>query len=492
MAKLAIIALFRPEHRHLAQVWKFFPFRKDTDYLYLHAGSEDELPRHERLAAISFSGQPREAVSSIQKYLQKHKLTRLCFASLASYRLWAEVLGLPSISLYGSKKLSLADVSGLAEGTMEEIVSLVSLLRKTPAVLSGEAGSFAHPPDSNVYPDFNAWQKTGFGELLLTRNQDLVSAVCASRLPLFSLSHYQSGLLHANLAIDEENPDFLQTLIRLDQAADLARHNPESSPLPPDLQLPAQTSYSLFAEYYDTYMSHVNYEEWVDLMLTWYKQFSKQPARKVLELACGTANAAEILVFRGFEVDACDKSPHMLHKADTKAFKPNLFLNSLTDPLPRKDYDFIFCLFDSINYLTQKAAIKTLLKNVREALRPGGIFIFDISTLFNSLDNFNNTTNFTRVKDGYLVQISTFEALSNRQITHLMLFRRSLSGYDRLEERHAQRVYRSPELAELTASSGLKLKAIFNPEMRTNLLQKMNADIDERYYRLFFLLQKDE
>ncbi len=126
------------------------------------------------------------------------------------------------------------------------------------------------------------------------------------------------------------------------------------------------------------------------------------------------------------------------------------------------------------------------------ALRPGGVFIFDISTLLNSLENFNETTSLTRVRDGYLIHNSNYEILSNRQITSFTLFRRNNLSFERLEEKHSQRVYRSPELAEMISSSPLKLKAIHAPEMRTNLLSKLGSDIDNRYFRLFFVLQKDE
>lgn len=250
------------------------------------------------------------------------------------------------------------------------------------------------------------------------------------------------------------------------------------------------SSYSLFAQYYDSYMSHVDYEQWVDLILSWHKRIAGAAPKRILELACGTANAAEILVFRGFEVDACDNSPYMLHMAAGKPFKPSLFLNSLTDPIPRDGYDLIFCLFDSFNYLTKKAEAALLLKNVYKALKPGGTFIFDISTLHNSLENFCDTTSFTRVRDGYLIQISSFEPLAYRQITHFFLFRKDLGTYERFEERHVQKVYRTPEVVDLCAKSNLQLKAIFAPETRPNLLSRDGNDLDNRYYRLFFLLQK--
>ncbi|MCK4311139.1 MAG: 4-hydroxythreonine-4-phosphate dehydrogenase PdxA, partial [Candidatus Cloacimonetes bacterium] len=71
-------------------------------------------------------------------------------------------------------------------------------------------------------------------------------------------------------------------------------------------------NYSLFAKYYDKYMSHVSYDKWVNFLL---KQFSKshnENPKRVLELACGTANISNRLVKKGLHVDASDISEEML------------------------------------------------------------------------------------------------------------------------------------------------------------------------------------
>ena len=49
---------------------------------------------------------------------------------------------------------------------------------------------------------------------------------------------------------------------------------------------------------------------------------------------------------------------------------------------------------------------------------------------------------------------------------------------------------RTPELVELCAASKLRLKAIFSPDTRPNLISRDGNDLDNRYFRLFFLLQK--
>jgi SAM-dependent methyltransferase len=486
LATLAVISLNREEHRRLLEVWKFYPFLLDLHYHYLYTGpdSSSDLPEHTGFASQAFTVKHSGGINLIRDYLVEKGIERICFASLESFALWANLQDIKYLTLYTAKNHTLADLRGCAELSSEELAALLNAAKIHPALLQSEAALSGSNKDAVIYPDYQSWLQNGSGETLLSANPDLLSAICSTNLEHYRISHIWSGGEAANLALGGDGDSYVHTLNRLSQF--------ERQALPVLAgQSACVPAYTLFAEYYDSYMSHVNYEEWLDLMLSWYRRFSRTPLKRVLEVACGTANAAELLVFRGYEVDACDSSPSMLHIADGKVFKPRLFRASLTDPLPHKDYDFIFCLFDSINYLTHRSEIRALIKHAKAALRPGGIFVFDISTLGNSLQNFNDSTTFTRVRDGYLVHVSNYEILSNRQLTHFTLFRKNGANYDKYEERHVQRVYRSDELVDLLAGSELHLKAIFAPETHANLLNKAGSGIDERYYRLFFLLQKE-
>lgn len=490
MNSLAVIALNQFERQQLAALWKFFPFGGELRWFYLYTGREDleELPAHPSFLPKAFSGQ--DPIGEMREFIRSEEIQNLCFASLSTESQFNQKTASPLITLYDSASLSVADLSTLKDGFSGRISELCLALDRPPAILRSEAETMGVPKDASIYADFDSFRRACYGELLCTGNRDLVSAVCHSHPAAFTIRHFGENLQALNLVLNEESADFLAALNRLRQAgANALQSGPGNRAGVPSAY---QASYSLFAQYYDSYMSHVSYEQWVDLILSWHKRFAGQAPKRILEHACGTANAAEILVFRGYEVEACDISPYMLHVADDKPFKPALFLNSLTEPIPRGEYDLIFCLFDSFNYLTKKAEVGQLLKNVYKALNPGGTFIFDISTLNNSLENFCDTTSFSRVRDGYLIQISSYELLTYRQITHFFLFRKNLNSYDRYEERHVQRVYRTQELVELCAASKLQLKAIFTPDTRPNLLNRDGNDLDNRYARLFFLLQKPQ
>lgn len=239
-------------------------------------------------------------------------------------------------------------------------------------------------------------------------------------------------------------------------------------------------------------MAHVDYDLWYNLLTNWQKIYSRRPHDKVLELACGTANMACRFVQSGSRVDACDLSFQMLENAWRKELKPNLYEASLTDPIPGRDYDLILCLFDSINYLSYRAQISTCLDEVAKALAAGGLFIFDISTLLNSMENFSDSCRWIKERDSGLVHESFYEMGQRRQTSRLSLFKRWGASYSLQEEEHRQRVFLVQELIEIIQDSPLQLKAIHSTNHKTNFYPKKLSGIDHRHYRLFFILIKDE
>jgi len=252
-----------------------------------------------------------------------------------------------------------------------------------------------------------------------------------------------------------------------------------------------QASYSFFAEFYDRYMAHVDYAAWLEMILAWARRFHTGPLARVLEIACGTANISEQLVFKGMKVDACDLSPFMLREANRKCFKPNLFRASLDMPLPYcETFDLILCLFDSVNYLLEISEVKATLQHVREALKPGALFVFDISTLQNSRENFDDLVQHHRFGNAMIVHHARFDELGMRQKSSLTLYRKRRLGYVMSEEHHNQRVYRHREILSLISSSQMELLGIFNPDTRANLLAKRHQNLDEQYPRLFYMLRR--
>jgi len=249
-------------------------------------------------------------------------------------------------------------------------------------------------------------------------------------------------------------------------------------------------NYSIFAEYYDNYMSHVDYNNWVDFVLSHYnKIFGKSPAR-ILELACGSGNVSSLLVKKGLTVDASDISAEMLKIASGKPFPPNLKLNKMTDELPTNKYDLVLLLFDSLNYLHDPNEIELLFNNVYNTIVENGIFIFDITTPKNCENHFDGFINVEEIRDDIFIHESEYEPTTNFQSTKLTFIKKKGFLYARYDEEHKQKIFKVSKIINCINNSEFKLKGIYSIGYEENLIDHNPKILDSNFSRLFFILEK--
>ena len=140
-------------------------------------------------------------------------------------------------------------------------------------------------------------------------------------------------------------------------------------------------SYTVLAEFYDQLTTDVPYVRWANYL---EKQFArhKNPIRSIVELGCGTGTLAAILAARGYQVTAVDLSPDMLSVAAEKCEELDVQLvcqdmSKLALPMQA---DAVICCLDSLNYVTRPAQVQRTFQRVFRALKPGGLFLFDVKT----------------------------------------------------------------------------------------------------------------
>jgi 4-hydroxythreonine-4-phosphate dehydrogenase len=248
--------------------------------------------------------------------------------------------------------------------------------------------------------------------------------------------------------------------------------------------------YGRFAPFYDNYMKHVNYDNWVEFILKKHRDFRKKEPQKILELACGTGNITIRLDSHEREVFGMDNSPEMLKIAERKNHNINFFLGDFTKPLQYFDFDIILLLFDSINYLHEPQKLMDLFQVVYQALQKEGLFIFDISTVLNCEENFDGFVNLEEDLHSYMIHQSVFDYDSRILKTKLTFFIRKGFIYERYDEVHFQKIFLCTELIELIEKTSFKLVGVFSRHSSRNFINKINNDLDRTYQRLYFVLQK--
>jgi SAM-dependent methyltransferase len=96
----------------------------------------------------------------------------------------------------------------------------------------------------------------------------------------------------------------------------------------------------------------------------------------IVDLGCGGGQWLELLGAKGYRVCGVDQSASMIRAAHRRVPKGKFIHGSFADvELPR--CDAVTSLGEPINYLDGDAAIRRTFGRVYDALRPGGIFIFD-------------------------------------------------------------------------------------------------------------------
>lgn len=250
-----------------------------------------------------------------------------------------------------------------------------------------------------------------------------------------------------------------------------------------------EESYHKFARYYDEYMQHVDYESWVNFVLSHYNQVHEKSAVKIHELACGTGNIATRLVQRGYDVSASDISSSMIDIARSKPFSADFSVKDMRDKLPEKEYDLILLLFDSLNYLYPISEIEAMFDNIHNGLKDDGLFIFDISTEKNCLDNFDGYVDIEDRKGSYLIHRSEYHSGERMQKTHFTLFEEDKEFYRRYDEVHKQKIYPVQEVIEAIEHSNLSLHGIYrlSNSKSLKLVEEEMANADHCFPRLFFV-----
>lgn len=225
-------------------------------------------------------------------------------------------------------------------------------------------------------------------------------------------------------------------------------------------------SYTIFASIYDTLMSDVPYEKWVDNLEQIWEKYSEKP-NLVLDLCCGSGTITKLLSDKGYDMTGIDLSIDMLMEARNKV--PDcLFLNQdMTSFELYGTVDTIVCLCDSINYLLNEEDLLKTLKLCNNYLNPKGLFIFDINTKYKFENELSNNTfggnydDFSYLWENYYDD----EKMIHEYSTTFFIKDEETSLYEKFEETHYEKCYEIDTVVSLIEKSGLELVGVFDENL---------------------------
>lgn len=204
-------------------------------------------------------------------------------------------------------------------------------------------------------------------------------------------------------------------------------------------------SYNIFAEFYDDLTQNVEYEKIAKYVSSFFKKYYPS-GKTVLDLACGTGTLSKLLNEEGYNIIGIDLSDDMLCIASSKSVDNASFIKGdiSSFALPQK-VDYCVCSLDSINHLKSIEQVGECFNCVYNSLVDGGIFVFDVNTVYKHKNVLNDNT-FVFDEENFFLSWDN-EYLGENTVRILLdFFVFNGVNYDRFSEEFFEKAYEISEL----------------------------------------------
>lgn len=227
-------------------------------------------------------------------------------------------------------------------------------------------------------------------------------------------------------------------------------------------------AYTGFAEVYDLFMDNIPYQEWCHYLVALLQEYGVSDGL-VLDLGCGTGTLTRMMSARGYDMIGVDVSEEMLEAAMEKDLAANEESKILYLCQDMREFELygtvraIVSVCDSMNYLLTYQDFVQVLRLANNYLDPGGVFIFDLNTVYKYQEELGEQTIAENRSEGSFIWENYYDQESMVNEYALTLFIREQDDrYRKYEEMHYQRAYKIETVRRAVAEAGMELVAIYN------------------------------
>jgi SAM-dependent methyltransferase len=215
------------------------------------------------------------------------------------------------------------------------------------------------------------------------------------------------------------------------------------------------------AQVYDRWMAHdgAPYEQWCGFIDAACRNHDSE-VRTILEIGCGTGSMTRMLSERGYEVTGVDASAAMLEKARQKLGPSARLVHARLPEAETPDFgrhDAAICCFDVVNYFVEDGQLTGAFSQIRQGLRPGALFIFDVNTQYKLEMLFGDRSFGDDLGDFAYVQRARYDTRGHRCDLLLTFFLLEAGLYRRVTEHHVQRWFTDEEMNSALTDSGFEV-----------------------------------
>ncbi len=213
-------------------------------------------------------------------------------------------------------------------------------------------------------------------------------------------------------------------------------------------------------------MDNVPYEEWCTYIVGLLKEYGIEDG-VVLDLGCGTGKLTRLLKTSGYDMIGVDYSEEMLEiarEAEMEQEEPIFYLHQDMRELELfGSVGAVVSICDSMNYILQEEELLQVFRRVNEYLESGGIFLFDLNTLYKYRELLGENTISEVREESSFIWDNYFEEETGINEYDLTLFIREQDDlYRRYEETHYQRAYEVETVVKLVKDAGMELLACYD------------------------------
>lgn len=247
-------------------------------------------------------------------------------------------------------------------------------------------------------------------------------------------------------------------------------------------------SYGVFSEFYDALTANVSYDTVSQVLSSLLTRYGKSRGL-LLDLACGTGSVSVRLAKKGYEVIGVDLSPEMLSEAQNKAYSAGQNILFLCQDMTALDLygtvDAAVCTLDGLCHLPNEESVFAALQKVSLFMNPGGVFLFDVNSVYKHRVVLGNNTFVYDTDDVYCVWQNTLLPDGVTVQMDLDFFEpvSDAGDYVRQSERFTERAYPKETLEAMLKKAGFTVLDVFD-----GYSGKPAHDTSER---LLFAVRKD-
>jgi len=201
-----------------------------------------------------------------------------------------------------------------------------------------------------------------------------------------------------------------------------------------------------------------------------------EPTR-ILDIACGEGTFAVAMAKLGYDMTGIDQSPPMIDLARSRALSEGVDTAFKVEDMRwmpfKSEFDLVTCFFDSLNYLLTVSDLHQAFVSAYQALRPGGIYIFDMNTVYGLAVDWmrqqtyihNETHDFIELHRQYFDYENLIATMS------VTVFKKQGETWQRFDEDHQERGYPIADIHFLLEKTGFQILETYGSLKKRSELQ---------------------